>query len=57
MYAVIVLENTSIHTHNYLFLFIAYFIPLVLSILPFSTNSIGRAEGWCWFKPDDYQIL
>ena len=57
MYSVIVLENTDIVKHKRYFLVIAYLVPFVLSVLPLSTDSVGPAEGWCWFKKDKFEYL
>lgn len=57
MYAVIVLENINIRKYRFYFVIAAYLVPMILTLLPLSTNSVGPAEGWCWFKNDEYEYI
>ena len=38
-------------------LLIGYILPFFITLLPLTTKSYGEAEGWCWLKPDEYQLL
>lgn len=48
LYQAIVLENTNIIHQEKFLIFFSFFIPAILTPLPFITNSYGNSFGWCW---------
>jgi len=57
IYAVVVLELENIQSYEKFTIIIGFILPFCIALLPFTTNSYGSAEGWCWIKLDDYEIL
>lgn len=57
IYAVVVLELENIQSYEKFTVIIGYILPFCITLLPFTTDSYGEAEGWCWIKLDGYEIL
>ena len=57
IYSVVVLELENISSYEKFMLLIGYVLPFCTILLPFTTSSYGKAEGWCWLKLDDYEII
>lgn len=57
IYTVVVLELENIQSYEKFTIIIGFILPFCIALLPFTTNSYGAAEGWCWIKLDDFEIL
>lgn len=57
IYAVVVLELENIQSYEKFTVIIGYILPFCITLLPFTTNSYGEAEGWCWITLDGYEVL
>ena len=57
IYCVVVLEIENISSYEKFMVLIGYILPFCIILLPFTTSSYGRAEGWCWVKLDQYEII
>jgi hypothetical protein len=56
IYCVVVLEM-EIQSFEKFMILIGFILPFCITMLPFTTSSYGRAEGWCWVKLDQFELV
>lgn len=57
LYCVVILEIPHIERYEKFMILIGYCLPFLIILLPWTTGSYGKSDGWCWIKDDEYKVL
>lgn len=55
LYKGVVLEEVELDRSEVNYIIFVCGVPIIAEFLPFTTESYGYAEGWCWIKIQNIQ--